>query len=174
MHFEIENIDNQISGCKVIRYDFFSDKRGRLWSTFTSELSSKFGLDADLSFDHDKFSISKYGVLRGFHGDLSTWKLVTCLNGKIQQAVFDYRVDSPTYKNSKTWLIKDSEPFSVLIPPGVLNAFGVLSNKATYHYKLAYLGKYKDHDEQITVKWNDPAIKIEWLIENPILSNRDS
>ncbi len=52
--------------------------------------------------------------------------------------------------------------------------FRVKSDKAIYHYKLAYKGEYLDIDEQFTLKWNDPSLKINWKIENPILSKRDS
>ena len=61
----------------------------------------------------------------------------------------------------------------VLIPPGIGNAFYVNSEKATYHYKLAYHGEYVDADEQFTVPWDDPRINIEWPSRSPILSDRD-
>ena len=172
MKFEIKKIDD-IENCKVIYYDFFSDKRGKLWSTYTNSLFESLAVKQLNGFSHDKFSTSKKRVLRGFHGDFSTWKLVTCLQGRIQQVIFDNRVNSPTYKNSKSWIIDHNKPFSVLIPPGVLNAFCVLSEMALYHYKLAYTGHYKDFDEQISLKWNDPQINVNWLVKKPILSNRD-
>ena len=62
---------------------------------------------------------------------------------------------------------------SVLLPPGIGNAFYVRSEAAVYHYKLAYLGDYFDAADQFSVKWNDPEIAIEWPTNHPILSDRD-
>ena len=61
----------------------------------------------------------------------------------------------------------------ILLPPGIGNAFFVKSESATYHYKLAYPGGYADADEQFTVSWNDPRIKVAWPNDAPILSDRD-
>ena len=53
------------------------------------------------------------------------------------------------------------------------NGFRVLSETAVYHYKLSYSGEYIDSNKQYTIKWNDPSLKINWMIDDPILSERD-
>ena len=57
---------------------------------------------------------------------------------------------------------------------GFGNAFLVLTNDCVYSYKLAYNGKYRDAEDQFTLKWNNPEININWPISDPILSKRDS
>jgi dTDP-4-dehydrorhamnose 3,5-epimerase-like enzyme len=37
----------------------------------------------------------------------------------------------------------------------------------------SYPNDYVDWQDQISVKWNDPMLKIEWPINNPILCGRD-
>ena len=59
------------------------------------------------------------------------------------------------------------------MPPKMGNSFLVNSEKAIYHYKLAYEGEYLDAEDQFSLKWNDSSLGIEWPIEYPILSNRD-
>ena len=54
------------------------------------------------------------------------------------------------------------------------NAFRVESDFALYHYKLAYSGEYIDEKNQLTLKWNDPSVGINWDCKSPILSKRDS
>ena len=49
----------------------------------------------------------------------------------------------------------------------------ILSEEAVFHYKWSYIGPYPDVKDQISVKWNDPKIGINWHIDNPILSKRD-
>ena len=152
--------------------DIFNDSRGSLYTTF---LKDKFEnlLPQNISFLHDKFAVSKKNVLRGIHGDFFSWKLITCVSGRIFQVIVDNRKDSKNYLKYDSVIIDSSSPYSVLIPPGFGNAFQVLSKEAVYHYKLAYLGGYRDADEQFTLKWNDNRINIIWPNNNPILSERD-
>ena len=87
--------------------------------------------------------------------------------------VVDLREGSKTYKRWQKFFINKENQKSVLIPPGVGNAYYVLSKKAVYHYKLAYAGEYLDSDRQFTVPWNDQELGIDWPCANPILSTRD-
>lgn len=157
---------------KIIEFDIFSDLRGEIWTSFINELELEI-LPDNINFKHDKFNTSKKGVLRGIHGDVKTWKLVSCPIGEIEQVVVDLRAES---KNFKRWikfeLNKDNQ-VAILIPPGFGNAFCVMSDEALYHYKLAYDGDYNDFDNQFTFAWNDKSIGIDWKINNPIISERD-
>ena len=156
----------------IINPDIFNDSRGSLYTTF---LKDKFEnlLPQNISFVHDKFAVSKKNVLRGIHGDFFSWKLISCVYGKIFQVVVDNRKESKTYLEHFGLILDGSSPKSVLIPPGFGNAFQVLSDNAVYNYKLAYSGDYRDADEQFTLKWNDERISIDWPNNNPILSERD-
>jgi dTDP-4-dehydrorhamnose 3,5-epimerase len=40
-----------------------------------------------------------------------------------------------------------------------------------FYYKWSE--EYKGPDEQVTVDWNDPELNIDWVIKNPIVSERD-
>lgn len=148
------------------------DSRGSIYSTFHKDVFQDF-IPKDLSFKHDKFSESTASVLRGIHGDIKSWKLVTCVYGEVFQVVVDCRPDSPTYLKWEGFLINKENPISVLLPPGMGNAFCVTGEKAVYHYKLAYSGEYLDAQDQFTLKWNDPRVGIKWPNINPILSDRD-
>ena len=166
MDLSIENTN--IKGVKKINYDRFIDFRGSIWTTYL-ENNIK-----DIKFNHDKFSVSHKDVIRGIHYDNKTYKLVTAVYGAIDQVVVDMRRDSDTYKESLVFNIDDNKRFSILIPPMVGNGFRVKSEVAVYHYKLSYIGKYLDADQQYTIKWDDSTIGINWKCKNPILSNRDS
>ena len=149
------------------------DARGNIWTSFLKDRVEGL-LPDDLFFKHDKFSTSKRNVLRGIHGDTKSWKLVTCVHGEIQQVVVDMRKDSPTYKQWQDFIISKDNQQLILIPPNMGNAYYVNSSEAVYYYKLAYNGDYIDADEQFSVKWNDNTIGINWMSDNPILSNRDA
>ncbi len=121
----------------------------------------------------DKFSISKKNVLRGLHCDFKSWKLVTCVYGKIFLVVVDMRKNTKNYLKYKSFILSHEKPRLILIPPYYANAHLCLSHKCVFHYKWSYKGKYIDANMQKSYRWNDPEIKIKWPIKKPILSKRD-
>ena len=169
--FKIED-SKIIEGVKIITPSISSDRRGNIWTSFLKDEIDKL-LPNNLVFKHDKFSESKYNVLRGIHGDHKSWKLVTCVFGEIIQVVVDCRKDSPTYMKYEKFIINKDEQKLILIPPGLGNSYYANSNDVVYHYKLAYNGEYIDADEQFTLSWDDKNVNIDWGIKNPILSDRD-
>ena len=80
----------------------FTDNRGELWTVWEDK-----NFIPNIVFNHDKVAKSKKGVLRGFHGDNKSWKLITCLYGEIFLATVDYRKDSETFLNVNTFIISD-------------------------------------------------------------------
>jgi len=170
--FEIKESD-LIKDIWIITPSISRDLRGNIWSSFIKEKVENL-LPKNLIFNHDKFSTSKKNVLRGIHGDYNSWKLVTCVSGKIQQVIVDLRLNSSTYKKYQEFFIGEDNFQLILIPPNMGNAYLVRSPNAVYHYKLAYEGEYNDIDQQFTLKWDDKSIGIKWMSESPILSVRDS
>lgn len=162
--------DKYLSGIEVVKYDSFEDHRGQLFTVWND---NKF-LNNNIYFNHDKITISKKNVLRGLHTDKS-WKLITCVFGKIQLAVVNFDKNSPEYLYHNEFILdaKNKYKTSILVPPYYLNGHLVLSDEAVFHYKWSYEGKYPDSDDQISIKWDDPNIKINWIVNNPELSFRD-
>ena len=167
------NESKQIKGIWELQPSISNDLRGNIWTSYLKSELDKL-IPTNLGFCHDKFSNSKHNVLRGIHGDTKSWKLVTCIYGEIQQVVVDMRKNSPTYKQWQSFSISKDNQQLILIPPNMGNAYYVNSSEAVYHYKLAYNGDYIDADKQFSVRWNDSTIGINWMSDNPILSNRDA
>ena len=76
---------------KTIKPSFFRDKRGDYWTTWKKNYFNK------LNFNHDKFSISKKNVLRGFHIDFKSWRMVTCIMGEVILYVVNFDKKSKNY-----------------------------------------------------------------------------
>ena len=169
--FEITESEN-VTGVYAITPSIATDDRGDIWTSFLKGDIETL-LPDNLSFKHDKFSQSKYNVLRGIHGDSKSSKLVTCVYGEVTQVVVDLREDSSTYLKWQRYKINKAQQKMVLIPPGCGNAYYVSSDLAVYHYKLAYNGGYIDAAEQFSVRWNDTSIGIDWPVTEPELSERD-
>ena len=147
--------------------DKHEDFRGDIYTTWNSDNYPNF------NWRLVKFAHSTKNVLRGLHGDFSTWKLISCVQGKLYYVLADNRKDSPTYKKWNWWILSGENRKQILTPPGCGGSYFVLSDECTFHYKLAFDGDYNDVDKQFVIKWDDPEWGIEWPHNNPILFSRD-
>lgn len=151
---------------KVLNDTIFYDKRGSIWTSWKKN-------KIKLNFNHDKFAYSKKNVFRGLHYDNKTWKLVSCVYGKIFLIVVKIDNSKKMYKHKK-FLLDDKKNKSILIPPGFANGHLCISNECVFHYKLFYRGKYSDVNEQKTLFYNDKRLNISWPTKKKfILSDRD-
>jgi dTDP-4-dehydrorhamnose 3,5-epimerase len=145
---------------ELITPPLFEDHRGcnfTLWDPRTRISVPK--------FVSDNVSMSCKHTLRGIHGDDKTWKLISCLHGRVF-----FVVVSPE-RRIYQWILSDENHNQVIVPAGYGNAHLVLSEKCVIHYKMS---EYIDRQNQFTWRWNDPKLAIKWPIEHPILSERDS
>ena len=78
---------------------------------------------------------------------------------------------SPQYRQWQSFTLSDTNRLQVLIPPKFGNGHVVMSEQAIFHYKQTT--EY-DRAGQFTLLWNDPALKIWWPVQNPIVSERDA
>jgi len=73
--------DKKLKEVKYFKINTFKDFRGQIW-TFWQKKYFK-----NINFNLDKFTSSKKNVLRGFHGDKKSWRLVTCVKGEILNVI---------------------------------------------------------------------------------------
>lgn len=142
--------------------DKYFENRGSLYTIYDSR-------DFEIEFVQDKISKSYQGVIRGFHGDDITWKLITCLYGRIKLITYD--VDTNL---KKEYILDgdDAKSTSVLVPPRVLNGHQCLSSHCIFHYKWSHY--YTGPESQWSVYYNDPAINPQWNWDfASIISDRD-
>ena len=146
----------------------FKDFRGSYVELYNDELYKKAGITT--KFVQDDISTSSLHVLRGLHGDLKTWKLISCLQGEFYLMVVNWDETSPQYRQWEAFTLSDQNRQQVLIPPKFGNGHLVISQQAIFHYKQS---TYYDRPGQFTIMWNDPTLNLLWPIKNPILSKRD-
>lgn len=146
----------------------FEDFRGEYVEIYNRELFHAAGLTQD--FLQDDISVSSRHVLRGIHGDGSTWKLVSCLYGKFYLIVINNDATSAQYRKWTSFTLSDKNRLQVLIPPKFGNGHLVLSETAMFHYKQTSV---YDRSSQFTLIWNDPSLGLWWPVKTPIISRRD-
>ena len=117
--------------------------------------------------------LRKKDTLTGIHGDNKTWKVLTCLEGKILVVLVNCDKKNKNFGKHYKLILKGSDFKSILIPPKIGNSYLCFDKKNLIYYKTFHNGKYNDYDKQFTYKWNNKDFKIRWPIKKPILSKRD-
>ena len=164
----IKILKTNLKGVLEIIPDIFNDHRGSFVETYNKELYKKNGIDVE--FIQDDISVSFKNVLRGIHGDLKTWKLISCLKGKIYLVIVNCDTESKDFGKWQSFDLTEENKLQVLIPPKHGNSYLTLSEESIFCYKQS---AYYDCSKQFTYKWNDSRFNIKWPIKNPILSQRD-
>ncbi len=164
----IEVQKTNLDGVLLIKPYIFEDFRGQFVETWNEKMYKDNGID--IKYVQDDLSISTKNVLRGIHGDQVTYKLLSCLHGKLYFVVVNCDTESNNFGKWQSFILSDVNRHQVLVPPKFGNAYLVLSDIAIFCYKQS---TYYDRGKQFTYKWNDPKLNIYWPIDNPILSERD-
>ena len=163
--------ETSLPGVLIIEPTVFKDERGFFLESYHEQRYKEAGIS--LPFVQDNHSRSGKNTLRGLHLQLNNpqGKLVRVTSG----SVFDVAVDvSPNSSTFGKWvgLELSAENFLQLyVPPGYAHGFFVLSDTAEFQYKCTTLYDPKD---EVTVRWNDPDLGIDWPSNEPLLSKKDS
>ena len=83
----------------------------------------------------------------------------------------DIREGSSTFGNWASFIIDSSQEFAVFIPEGFAHGFQSLEENTQVLYFCT--SEYSPSSEG-SIRWDDPEIGIEWPIEHPRTSEKDS
>jgi len=155
----------------ILEPRLFGDQRGFFLETYQFARYVDVGLKRP--FVQDNLSRSAYGVLRGLHlqNPSTQGKLVSAMRGRVLDVAVDVRIGSPNFGRHVAVELSEENRRQVWVPRGFAHGFAVLSETADFFYKCDDLYSPKD---EISVRWDDPAIGIDWGIENPSLSAKDA
>ncbi|WP_434774057.1 dTDP-4-dehydrorhamnose 3,5-epimerase [Pantoea agglomerans] len=166
-------IDTKITDVKIIEPKVFGDERGFFLESFNQEIFDK-AVGRHVEFVQDNHSMSKKGVLRGLHYQLTPHaqgKLVRCVEGEVFDVAVDIRHSSPTFGHWVGVNLSAENNRQLWIPEGFAHGFITLSDRVQFIYKTT--NYYAPHSER-SILWNDPQINIEWPeVEEITLSGKD-
>ena len=168
----MEIVKTSIQGLLLIKPKVFGDDRGCFFESWSKKSYQELGLDID--FVQDNQSLSKKGVLRGLHFQkppFAQGKLVRVVKGAVLDVVVDIRKASITYGQHVCFKLSENNKNIVWIPPGFAHGFVTLEEDTVFSYKCTeiYNKEYED-----SLLWNDPDLNIDWGIDNPLVSEKDS
>lgn len=155
----------------IIEPTLFGDKRGFFLETYQFPRYAEHGVNRP--FVQDNMSRSSYGVLRGLHlqNPATQGKLVSALRGRVLDVAVDVRVGSPNFGRHVAVELSEENHRQLWVPRGFAHGFAVLSETADFFYKCDDFYSPKD---EVSIRWNDPAIGINWGVETPSLSAKDA
>lgn len=166
-------IKTGIEGALIIEPDCFGDHRGWFMESYSKPKYEALGITCEFVQDNHSYS-EKKGVIRGLHFQLHPMaqnKLLRCTRGAIYDIAVDLRKDSPTYMKWVRIELSAENQKQFFIPAGCAHGFVTITNDVEIQYKVDKIYS-KEHDR--SVRYDDPVFGIDWGIDDPVLSEKDS
>ncbi len=168
----MKTTETSLPGVFVIEPAVFGDQRGFFLESYNRrKFAEMTGFDGD--FVQDNHSKSSKSVLRGLHYQVqqAQGKLVRVVRGEVFDVVVDVRRASPNFGRWSGVTLSEDNKRMVWIPPGFAHGFFVTSETCEFLYKTT---DYWAPQHERSIRWDDPALKIEWPLDgSPILSDKD-
>lgn len=112
---------------------------------------------------------SNPGVLRGVHVHAHHHDYLTVVSGTLVLGLHDLRPDSPSHGLAGFLTLSEATPAAVAIPPGVCHGFW-FPEPSVHVYGVS---EYWDVRDELGCRFDDPALGLDWPVEQPLLSPRD-
>ena len=145
----------------VVEPQVIPDARGKFFESYRQDVFNQFGIH--VQFVQDNYSYSSFkGSVRGLHYQIpphAQAKLIHVLRGKIYDVAVDLRRASPTFGKHVAVELSEQNHWALYIPEGFAHGFQTLEDDTAVLYKVSRF--YAPHHER-GVRWNDPALGIQW------------
>lgn len=165
--------ETKLKGAYVIELEPIEDVRGFFARTFCRKEFEEHGLNSRIVQCNISYNRHK-GTLRGMHYQLAPFseaKLVTCLAGSIYDVIIDLRAESPTYRQWLAVELSARRPRPmVYVPENFAHGFQTLADDTEVFYQMS---ESYHPDSARGLRWDDPAVNIEWPAAQRIVSEKD-
>jgi len=161
----MNKIKTKFRGLFIVNSKVYRDKRGWLKEEFKKKFIKK-----NLIFT--LVSNSKRNVLRGLHMQTkkSQDKFLSVLKGKVLDVAVDLRKNSKTYGKHFKIILSEKNGKHLFVPKGFAHGILGLDKENILHYACS---NYRDPKSEISIKWDDIDLKINWGVKKPIVSKKD-
>jgi dTDP-4-dehydrorhamnose 3,5-epimerase len=165
--------ETKLPGAFIVELDKKLDDRGFFARAFCANEFQDHGMpgrfvQANMSFNHKK------GTLRGMHYQVqpaSEPKFIRCINGAIWDVIIDMRPESPTYLQHIGVELSAENRKAIYVPDMFAHGNQALTDGA----ELLYLvGEFYTPGCERGVRFDDPAIGIEWPLPVTVISDKDA
>jgi dTDP-4-dehydrorhamnose 3,5-epimerase len=153
----------------VIEPTVHGDHRGYFVETFRQD-KLEHAIGYKVNFTQDNESRSSKGVLRGLHFQLPPFaqtKLVRVIEGAVLDVAVDIRDGSETFGQYVAVELSGENKKQLFIPRGFAHGFVVLSDTATFAYKV---DNYYSPECDRGLAFDDSTLAIDWQLPREQLS----
>lgn len=165
-------IPTHIAGTYLVEPELISDERGFFARTWCQNEFADKGLNPNLVQCNISYNKVR-GTLRGMHYQKAPHaeaKLVRCTQGGIYDVIVDLRSGSTTFTQWFGAELTAENKKALYVPEGFAHGFITLKDDTEVLYQMSEFF----HAECATgVRWNDPALSIQWPVEVKVISERD-
>jgi dTDP-4-dehydrorhamnose 3,5-epimerase len=165
-------VRTSIPDLMILEPNVFGDDRGFFFESYNQQTFQKLtGVKA--RFVQDNHSKSAANVLRGLHYQIEKvqGRLVRVTAGEVFDVSVDIRRQSATFGKWVGVVLSAENKRQLWVPPGFAHGFLVLKDNSEFLYKTT---DYHAPQHERCIRWDDPAIGIEWpILQAPILSGKD-
>lgn len=148
----------------------FEDERGWFYESYKESTFRSLGIH--YNFVQENQSYSRKGVIRGLHLQFEPFaqaKLAYVLIGKVLDVVVDLRPESKTFRQVYSCVLDSDRRNMLMVPEGFAHGFAALE-ETIFCYKCSNV---YNRSQEGGILFNDPELKIEWPITDPIVSEKD-
>jgi dTDP-4-dehydrorhamnose 3,5-epimerase len=166
----MEFVATKIAGAFAVKHDVRSDPRGRFKRQYCEREFADAGLNTRWVQVNHSVTLGR-GCVRGMHFQLppsAETKLVSCPVGRAFDVAVDLRQGSPTFRQWAPVEIDDATSFC--IPAGCAHGFQSLTDEVHLIYQHS---AFYDPRAEGGVRFDDPAIGIDWPLPIGKVSDRD-
>jgi dTDP-4-dehydrorhamnose 3,5-epimerase len=161
-----------LPGAHVVELERIEDERGWFARTYDADSLRAAGIDPTNVQSSVSFN-TRAGTLRGMHFQEPPHaedKLVRCTRGAIYDVIVDLRPESPTYLRWESVELRAGEHRMLFVPERFGQAFLTLEDdtEVTYQVSAPYTPDSADG-----IRYDDPALAIEWPMKVRVISEKD-
>lgn len=164
--------ETKLRGAFIIELQKHEDGRGFFARSWCQKEFEAHGLNQRMV--QCNVSLNKVkGTIRGMHYQVppcAEAKLVRCTRGAIYDVIIDLRRESPTYKQHLSVVLSSNTYEAIFIPEGFAHGFQTLEDNSEVFYQMS---EFYAPKHQRGLRYNDPAFKISWPVEDTVISDRD-
>jgi dTDP-4-dehydrorhamnose 3,5-epimerase len=157
----------------LVRPRLFRDERGWFTEILQTAEFAALGFGLPTRFEQVNQSRSGRGVVRGLHfqWDPPQGKLMRVVAGQAFLVAVDIRPGSPTLGRHVSLVASAAEPVLFWAPASFARGFAALSETAEIEY---FCTAPYNAAAEAGIRWDDPALGIDWPVDSPILSPKDA
>lgn len=161
-----------IAGSFVVELEPREDDRGSFARSFCLREFQKVGITLSV-VQCNLAKTKKAGTVRGLHyvPPHAEQKLVRCIAGAVYDVIIDVRPDSPTLHRVFAIELNPQNRLSLLVPGGVAHGYQTLRDDTEFFYMT---DEYYSPGAERGVRYNDPALGINWPLPPTGITERDS